>query len=441
MIENKGKLSPEVLNVRDIEIRRWNANPSAKSPWNVNLVACAVHPGGINTLLPLVAEIVQRGAKTTLITGDVATDMVRNQSLPGIPEVKTSLSGMENIFDPNSTNLLLVSDSSGPEMELETEITFQAVQHRKKFGKMIICCIEDGTSGLKGNLQALKQRGVSLNEEIDAFFTTERGSAETYKEFPEIHKCKFITTGSPQWDFLREEHTEDENMARRERMNISQDALVVVHNAGRGTGLLSEAEIDTTPAVIKAVTILADKHPNKEVILMYRFHPGDAQPQVLNQLISESLPPVLPKNLKVNIFNPGQTRLEDGRLFSTLADIVTAAHSDSLIGIALRGARKFPYTRTGQMPLYFLSPIVREQIALFNYNISVAVSEGAALFSNSADELALIMERAIFDRELRNTVFEHQANEMRNRYRFKGTNSAKDRTFLQIRKLLRTNSK
>lgn len=440
MIENKGRLSTEVLNVRDIEVRRWNSTPIAKSPWNVNLVACAVHPGGINTLLPLVTEIVQRGAKTALITGDVATDIVRNQPLPNIPEIKTGFSGMGDLFDPNSTNLFLVSDSAGPEMELETEITLQAVQHRRKYGKTLVCYIEDGTSGLKGNLQALKQHGVDLNEQIDAFFTTERGSAKTYKEFPEISKSRFITTGSPQWDSLRDEQTESENKVRREKMNIRKDALVVVHNAGRGTGLLSEAEIDTTPAVIKGIIKLAMKLPDKEVILMYRFHPGDSQPQVLNQLISESLPSILLENLKINVFNPEQTKSEDGRLFSTIANIVTAANSDSLIGIALRGARRLPYKDTGQMPLYFLSPTVRKQIALFNYSISVAVSEGAALFANSADELPLIMERAIFDQDLRKTVFGHQANEMRNRYRFKGTINAKDWTLLQIRKLLRVNS-
>lgn len=267
--------------------------------------------------------------------------------------------------------------------------------------------------------------------------TADRVSFASYKKLLPIPVAKFITTGPNSWDILKDEQTEEKNISIRKRLNISQDALLIVHYAIRGYGLWSEMEVDTTPAILQAVLKLANNFPEKEVVLLYRFHPGDSRPNILRELVVRNIPSRVPGNLKIQFSSPYQAIETDGYLISAISDIATSSCSTSLTGVALRGARGREYNRTGQMPLYFLSPVVREQLGMTHNEIPAAVQEKAAVFADSQEELSSLMEKAIFSKEMRNRIFSHQARELRDRYRFKGTGTATGRAFLQIRKLLK----
>lgn len=430
--------SAELKNIRNIEHRIWDQYPTTHKPWNkANLVAVAVHPSGINTLLPLLNEGVSRGSRGVLITGDVATDIARAHKYSQEARTGTEFSNL-SIFNQGNFNVFLMNASGGQEMALETTIALQAINHKNKHGNTIICCIEHDTGTLKENLTSLSNQGINLSSDIDMIFTANRGSQDTYTEdiFQKIPSTKFTTTGSVMWDHLHTEQTQEVNLNLRRNLSIAQDDIVISHYAARGHGLWSEMEINTTPALFTASINLSNDHPDKQFVLLYCFHPGDNQPEILHRLINNHTTN-LPNNLKLIITEPDQAKTIDGRLVSAMANVATSACSTVLTGVSLRGARNQDYRLTGQMPIYYLSDVVKQQLAESHYDVPTPVQTGAALSATTPSEFKIALETAIFNDSSRKIVFDHQAVELQAQYRFKGTATATKRTFLQIRQLLR----
>lgn len=436
-IQEKEITHPELLQVNNVQLRTWKGK-DVGLPLNLNILGVAVHPGGLHTVSALLEKFINTGYSANLLTGSEATKIEKLHKFNQGSVVSSGLPNIAGLFKNDSINLLIASSSLGPEMELETATVMGAIKHKKMHGETIITYIEDATDNLTGNLQAIKEAGANLQTDIDAFLLSERSDEgqTPYSGFLEIPKKSFIVAGAPGWDIIRNEDTYQTNLFLRKKYGIDEDDIVITHFASRYEDELSPSEIETTPVVASSVNRVAQNHPNQKIVFIYRNHPSDEEPEKLHALIEPKIVGS-PDNLRIEIFGPDQTSSDDGRHFPAIANLCTTYYSSTLTGVALRGARGHTYNETGQTPLYYLPPEIINRVKEMEYKYPVAVRVGAAFHASSPDDFYQEMEKALFDEDSRLKIFSHQADELKHKYRFRGSTTATDRAFLQILNLIK----
>lgn len=440
------KPESEIPSWVEVEHRIWPLTESPKPPWKINVLAAASHPGGIKALAPITDQLVKRGSRCTLITSRPITSGVRAEGATGIAE-KFSFSATPDIFpgfpdklslSDKIPNLVLFSGTSGPEMEIELQLIQAAIAEKSAGKTIIIAGVEDDTPGLKPILIELHQRRVLLSDQISALYLASRLSQPEYQDqnFPDIPETKFITTGPPGFDEIHSENTQEVNTEIRQQLGISPTDIVIAHFAARSSDRWGAVEINATQAISSAAVRLAGKYPGRNFVFIHRLHPGEKDPRKLYEII-ESLP-----NLVDNfrIIPHHQSSSFDTRLISAASHLSTSTLSITLTGVALRGARRLPYTYTGQTPLYYLSDGARGILTEVGYDIPPAAKLGAATTADNKTELIPIMEATLFDDEFCQNLFRHQTHEFRDAYRFKGRATATNRVILKIRSLLVKNN-
>lgn len=436
------KPESEIPSWVEVEHRIWPLSKSPKAPWGINVLAVASHPGGIKALAPVVDQLIRRGSQCTLITSRPVTAVGPAEGATGIAE-KFPFSTAPNISPgfpdklPSSDqipNLVLFSGTGGPEMEIELQLIQAAIAEKSAGETVIIAGVEDDTPGLKPILTELHQRGVPLSDQISALYLASRLSRPEYQALNhllDIPETKFITTGPPGFDDIHSENTQEVNAEIRQQLGISPTDIVIAHFAARSSDRYGQVEINATQTISSAAVRLAEKYPGRNFIFIHRLHPGEKDPRNLYEII-QSIPD-LPNNLR--IIPHHQSSRFDTRLISAAANLNTTTLSITLTGVALRGARRLPYTYTGQTPLYFLSEGARGILTEVGYDIPPAAKLGAAAAVYQETEIIPTMEAALFDDNFRQNLFHHQGRKFRDAYRFKGTATAADRILLQIRSL------
>ncbi|GEM_PF-6103647 len=417
----------------------WNRDEGVKKPWDINVVVAASHPAGASAILPLVNELANRGAACRLFTPPAkdgieraATAFARNFAFVRQPQATVDGISSE-IFSPNQTNLVIFGASGGGDEKLEISTVEQAIKLKRLGRKILIAGIEDDASGLVGLVKQLSAGGINLQTEIDALFLANRLPCQFYEELG-VPVTKLIPIGPTGFDFLHQENTSELGHTFRESQRIDSSDIVIVHNAIRGTGLWSEIEIDATPKILSAIFRLAAGHPDKKFVFIYRFHPDDQQPEVLNEILTKFAQ--IPNNLKVIVHQPSDSRT-DSRSPLAAADLVITTVSTTNTGVSLCGAKpESSRPQTGHMPLYFISPIAEKELGKTETMLPTASQLKAAAVTNTEQELLPAMENALFDVDYRRRIFSAQATALREIYRFKGTATATERVLLQIRTLL-----
>jgi hypothetical protein len=246
---------------------------------------------------------------------------------------------------------------------------------------------------------------------------------------------KLIPTGPTGFDFLHHEDTQKLGETFRKDNSISLDDTLIAYNAIRGTGLWSEIEVDATPQILSVVFRLAKRRPDIKFVFIYRFHPDDQNPGVLNGIIDERS--TQPKNLRLIVHQPRETN-DNGRSPLAAADLAITTVSTTNTGVALCGAKpEAERPGTGRMPLYFLSPIAAAELKKTSTILPTAAQLNAAAVAREDAELLPTVEQALFNDEFRQQIFDRQSHDLRDVYRFKGTTSATDRAILHLCRLLK----
>ncbi len=417
----------------------WPRIETVKPPWDINVIAIAAHPSAARAILPLVDELITKGAECALITPSTqhgqeraATAFTRQYPFSRQPELR-STPFISETLSPDKIKLVVFTASGGGDETLEISAIESAVKLKKLGNKVIIVGVEGEASELVGTIRRLNEAGADFEHQIEALFLANRLAVAGYQalNFP---TPKLITTGPTGFDFLHQENTTTLGNQFREINAISPDDIVIVYNAIRGAGLWSEIEIDATPKVLLSILELAKRYPDKKFTFIYRFHPDDQQPEVLNDILNPFAQ--TPTNLRLIIHQPADSRA-DSRSPLAAADLVITTVSTTNTGVALCGA-KSESTRphTGHLPLYFLSPIAVDELKKTGTILPTASQLGAAAVVNTETELLPIIEQCIFDPDFKRIIFTQQAGALRDIYRFKGAATATDRVLLQIRALL-----
>lgn len=418
----------------------WPAADIIKPPWDINVVAAAAHPSGARSVLPLVDQLVKHGSKCTLITPPTqnnleraATTFAKKFKFVRPTKIK-STSINPKIFSSEKVNLVIFTASGGGDETLEIDTIKEAIEWKRQGGQVLIVGIEGEASELVGTIRLLKKSGVHPETEIDALFLTNRLAISVYETtgFP---APKLIPTGPTGFDFLRQENTAALGSQFRESNAISSSDIVITYNAIRGTGLWSKIEVDATPKVLLSAIELAKRYPDKKFVFVYRFHPDDQQPQILNEALNRFT--AIPDNLRLIIHQPSDSKA-DGRSPLAAADMVITTVSTTNTGVALCGAKSESLRpATGHMPMYFLSNIAEQELQKTGTILPTAAQLGAAAVANKDVQILPTMEMALFDKSFRGQIFVNQSTKLRDIYRFKGNETATARSILQIRNLLR----
>lgn len=418
-----------------IQERRWGVRPEAKSPWNrAKFVAAASHPGGIKTLTPIFNELVWCGMDSTLVVSE-STDAIAalTKEFPWVrpPDAIETRSEDQPFAFGSTPTLALFSASAFPDMKLEMGAARAFVAQKLPVDKLVL--IEDDTPGLKPFLTALREDGIDLSQSVDALLVASAFSPDFYTEFPEIPRTRFIPVGPPRCDFIYDENLAEKNRETRTRLDIPLDAVVIAHFAARGGDQYGETERHATQATGVAVHQLSQKHPDLPVVFIHRQHPGDSQPEIIQDIVNRL--PASRNNYRVI------THDQTGRL--PTADVAAATNlgvatlSLTLTEMALHGALRPEPRDTGWLPLFFLSEGARSILDEVHYPLPTPVRLGAAASVQHKDELLPAMERALFDKEHRETIAKTQEKDLGRAYRFKkGAARATTRAILQIRRIL-----
>lgn len=417
----------------------WNSGETVKPPWNINVIAVASHPAGARAVLPLVNELTQRQAACRLFTPPskdgvdrAATIFAKNFNFIRPPAIETKGITPE-IFSADITNLVIFGASGGGDEQLELSLINQAVKLKRQANRVIVIGVEDDASGLVGLTKQMQAGGIDFNTEIDALFLANRLAVTSYQNLG-VATEKLIPAGPTGFDFLNQENTLELAMSFRENNAISPTNTVIVYNAIRGTGLWSEIEINATPKILSAVFTFANSHPDKKFVFIYRFHPDDQKPEVLNKILDKRSNQ--PPNLSLHVHQPQETKI-DSRSPLAAADLVITTVSTTNTGVALCGAKpEILRPTTGHMPMYFLSEIAEQELLKTGTILPTAAQLGAAAVARQDDQLIQTMEKALFDSGFRNQIFASQTGKLQKIYRFKGTATATYRTLLQLRHLL-----
>lgn len=419
----------------------WPQAEIVKSPWDINVIAVAAHPSGARTILPLVDELVKHGSECTLITPPTqnnqeraATAFARKYKFVRPPEIKPATI-TSKILSPNKINLVVFTASGGGDETLEINAIKEAIKWKRQGNQVIIVGVEGEASELVGTIRLLKESELNPEHEIDALFLANRLAATGYETggFPTL---KLIPTGPTGFDFIRQEDTTTLGSQFRENNDISPNNIIIVYNAIRGTGLWSEVEVDATPKVLSSTLKLAKRYPHKNFVFVYRFHPDDQQPEVLNEMLNRFTES--PDNLRLIIHQPSDSKT-NGRSPLAAADLAITTVSTTNTGVALCGAKPENLRpQTGHMPLYYISSIAKDELGKTETILPTASQLKAAATANAEPELLPTIEKSLFDNDFRDRIFETQANALRDIYRFKGTETATNRTILQIGRILKT---
>lgn len=419
----------------------WNRGESVKPPWDdINVISVASHPAGARAVLPLVDELANRQAACRLFTPPpkegidrAATVFARNFAFTRPPAVENK-GVLPEIFSADKTNLIIFGASGGGDEQLELSLIKQAIELKRSGYRTVVTGVEDDASGLVGLTKQIKTAGINLQTEIDALFLANRLPYQSYREIG-VPAAKLIPTGPTGFDFLHQENTQELARAFRENNGIAPSDAVIVYNAIRGTGLWSEIEIDATPKILSAVFELAAHYQDRKFVFIYRFHPDDQRPEVLNGILDNRFGQ--PENLMLTIHQPQETKI-DSRSPLAAADLVITTVSTTNTGVALCGAKPESLRpQTGHMPMYFLSEIAKTELCKTGTILPTAAQLGAAAVAQKDDQILSTMEKALFNPAYREEIFSHQATELRNIDRFKGTATATARTIFQIRNLFR----
>ena len=362
-----------------------------------------------------------------------ATTFARKYKFVRPPETR-SASITSEILSSDKVNLVVFTASGGGDETLEIDAIKEAIKWKRQGNKVIIVGVEGEASELVGTIKLLKESGVNPENEIDALFLANRLAVASYEAmgFPAL---KLIPTGPTGFDFIRQENTTSLGSQFRENNAILPNDMVIAYNAMRGTGLWSEIEVDATPKVLLSTFELAKRYPDKKFVFVYRFHPDDQQPEVLNEMPNRFTK--IPDNLRLIIHQPSDSKT-DGRSPLAAADLIITTVSTTNTGVALCGAKpENSRPQTGHMPLYYISSIAKDELEKTGTILPTAAQLGAAAVVNNKSDLPQTMTSALFDADYRRRIFDAQATTLRDIYRFKGTKTATARTVLQIRRILR----
>ena len=435
-------LSPEIEEVTTDSplLFSWKASETVKPPWDINVIAAASHPAGAGAILPLVNELVSRGAACHLFTPPpkdgidrAATAFAKDFEFPRLPEIEIAVVSPE-VFSANRTNLVIFGASGGGDEQLELSLVKQAVKLKRNGYPVLVVGIEDDASGLVGLIKQLEQTGINLRTEIGALFLANRLPLDVYKSLG-VPAEKLIPTGPTGFDFLHQENTQELGQDFRRKNGIADSDILVVYNAIRGTGLWSKIEIDATLKILSAIFELAASRPDKKFVFIYRFHPDDQKPEVLNEIIDKR--PDSPKNLTIIVHQPQETKT-DSRSPLAAADLVITTVSTTNTGVALCGAKpESSRPQTGRMPMFFISQIAIDALNKTSTILPTPSQIGASSVAHADEEILPTIERSLFYEKYRRSIFSQQATRLREIYRFKGTATATDRTLMQIRQLLK----
>ncbi|MBI4215335.1 MAG: hypothetical protein HY602_01265 [Parcubacteria group bacterium] len=446
--ENPSDREPEfkIADWVKVEQRNWPlAEQDPLSPWKVNVIAVASHPGGAQALSPLINALVGKGTECQFITSRPDTKEYRAEGATGIVEQfpftashsPSVEQGFPDIlrFSSEIPNLVLFGATDGEEAHLEYKVIMKTIEAQKSGKAVILAGVEDNTPGLKPMLVDLLQQRIPWNRTISALFLASSLSEPQYRKddlFPYLEEEKYICVGPPGFDVIHFEDTRLANQVVRQKLRISPGDIVISHFAARGTDQYGSIEIEATRTIGEAASRLANNYSGKNFIFIHRMHPGDRDPRILYEVLASI--PNIPKNLK--ILPNHQSRQLDTRIISAASNLSVSTFSTALTSAALRGARNDPYNYTGQMPLYYFNQSAREAFRNLKYEDPPTIQVGAAAVAYEEPELVPTMTAALFDPNFRSEIFTRQNQDLGKIYHFRGKTTATERTLHQVRLML-----
>lgn len=428
-----------------VETRIWPlAEQNSLSPWRVNVIVAASHPGEAKALSPLIKALVGKGAACQFITSRPYTKEFQAEGATGIaeqslfnfqpsPSVKSGFPDHLR-FSSDMPNLVLFGASDGEEVNLEHKLIYEAIRAKESGLTAIIAGVEDYPANLKTVLNKLNPLGIPWEKHVSALFLASTLSKRQYtqdEEFPVLRDEIYTCVGQPAFDILHLEDTKIANQVVRQRLGITPTDIVISHFAGRGSDQYASIEIEATKAIGEAVAGLARTYSGSNFVFLHRMHPGDRDPRQLYEVLGSI---ALPRNL---LLTPQHlSRQLDTRLISAASNLITATFSSTPEMAALRGARNNPYRFAGQMPLYFFSDQAQAAYRSLNYEKPITIQVGASAVAYEEADLLSNMRESLFNHEFRSRIFANQNRELGNIYNFHGDITAAERILHQIRRML-----
>lgn len=419
--------------------RRWRVPGAVPQQWQgVEVIAAASHPLGLKATAPTINELVFTGVDCSLFT---STESASTAEVFKFVVTPTTISTPTNRLSNSSTRrrIIMAAASDFPAMELELRVLEQADQRVDK-----VVLIEDGTSGLRPLLAAMRERGLP---QADRMLLTTESSRRAYPEAEfGIPQERMAITGAPAFDHMKEIDSRRLNRETRNRLGLGLDVLVVAYFGIRSSDF-DGAELRATAATSRAVAQLAGQQPRR-VAFLHRRHPGDINPQSVNELL-----PTTSKKLTVLPYE--QTLGIPSSNIVACADVNVAMLSTALTESALLGSREnFSFTRallasildtkkparqgrtTGRTPVLLLNTDTIHILDHYHYELPSIFQLGAALAAYHNEDVVRTVATALFDPLSRFRLARQQATVLRREYAFDRPGSAAQVAVSELESLL-----
>lgn len=419
--------------------RRWAGKDSAPAQWQgMGVVAAASHPGGANSILPIVDRLQGLGAPVTLFTAGKINEpksVVTSFHFSAPPEIREVPSVA--LPDPLERLLVLAGASSLPDLELELALMAAATQRTSDRSATQLVLVEDMPGTLRGVIQQMEQRGIG-SDRIDRMFLTTGSAARNYPtdEYG-VPRERMVITGSATFDAIKTEDTRAVNNEVRRQLQIPWNTLAIAY-----FGMPSQEphfegmEFRSTATISQAMAKLAHAYAWTNFAFLHRRHPREADPDRLAGLLPKSI-----TNLRV--IPHEESAGIPTRNVGAAANLGISLGSTVNTEMALRGARDNsqlypPREQTGSMPVYLLNP---DAIGIFGhpdyrYEIPIPVQLGAAAVAWNNDQLLSVIEKVLYDGPARARIANQQATLLRAEYAFGRPGTAGDTAVSELENLL-----
>lgn len=419
----------------DIVERLWSArNPI--SPWNdIEIVAAASHPGAVNTLAPIVDQLVKehRPGVTLYTAGKVNERLVPEFPFSRQPDAMTHY---DNITLPESTGqavLAIMSASAPPDIDAcELPLASQLAGRLDEGKRALVTLVEDISGTLRSVMPRLKQQGISGDRVARMFLATDSSSRAYPEDEFGVPRERMHVTGSATFDAIKTEDTDAINLEVRRELEIPLDTLVIGYFGMPSQEPYFEGlEFRATKGVSRVIEELVSNHKEHNYAFLYRRHPRETKPEELRQLLSKP-------QFNLTVIPHEESESIPTRKIAAATNLSISLASTVLTEMALRGARE-QNPKTGSMPLYLLNADAISLLGYpdYKYEIPVPVQLGAAGVAWNNDQLLPKIEELLFKSGSRRQIARKQATVLKKEFAFGDlTKSAASLTVLELEKLI-----